>query len=77
MKPSLSLRNTERSFSPIPVSRLPSTRISPLLTRSIVEITFSKVLFPEPDAPMMAVNSPFSTSNEMPSRAFVTTVPLP
>ena len=43
-----------------------STIISPLVTRSIVEIQFNKVVFPEPLEPIMATNSPFSIEKLIP-----------
>ena len=49
----------------------PPTNICPLVTLSIVEIQLSKVVFPLPEAPIMATNSPSSTSNEILSIAFV------
>ena len=45
--------------------------ISPLVTRSIVEIQFNKVVFPEPLEPIMATNSPLSTDKEILSMALV------
>ena len=43
----------------------------PEVTLSIVEIQFKRVVFPEPLAPIIATNSPFSTSNDRLSIAFV------
>ena len=59
------------SSSLISVISLPLTKICPLVTSSIVEIQFSSVVLPEPDAPMIAVNSPFSTSKDKSFTAFV------
>ena len=41
--------------------------IFPLVGVSIVERTFSRVVFPEPEAPIMPKNSPSFTSKETPS----------
>ena len=43
----------------------------PDVTLSIVEIQFKRVVFPEPEAPMIATNSPLSTSKDILSIAFV------
>ena len=48
----------------------PSTSSSPLVGRSMAAIMFSKVVFPEPDGPMSARNSPPEISMETSSRAF-------
>ena len=45
--------------------------ISPLVTRSIVEIQFNKVVFPEPLEPHNGTNSPLSTDKEILSIALV------
>ena len=55
----------------------PSSRIFPALMVSMVEMQLSKVVFPLPDAPMMARNSPASTSKLTRSRALVTLFLLP
>ena len=44
----------------------------PALTVSMVEIQFNSVVFPLPDASIMAINSPSCTSKLMRSRALVT-----
>ena len=49
----------------------------PLLTRSIVEMQLSSVVFPDPLGPMIATNSPFSTDSEMPLSALVSENALP
>ena len=40
-------------------------------------MTLSSVLLPEPDAPITATNSPFSTEKLTPASARVTALPLP
>ena len=68
-KPTLLRRNTASSFSFMPESRTPSTITSPSSGLSSAPIMFSRVVFPEPEAPMMAVNFPFSMERSIPSRA--------
>ena len=71
MKPSFSLLNLFKLFPfNLVISVLP-TNIWPDDTLSIVDIQFKSVVFPEPDAPIIAINSPLSTENEMLSIAFV------
>ena len=48
----------------------------PPLSGSMVEITFKSVLLPEPEGPITATNSPFSTSKLTPARARVVTLPV-
>ena len=48
-----------------------SRKICPAVTRSMVEIQLRRVVLPLPEAPIMAVNSPFSTEKEMSFTAFV------
>ena len=43
----------------------------PDVTLSIVDIQFKSVVFPLPDAPIIATNSPLSTSKDKLSNAFV------
>ena len=51
--------------------------IFPLVTVSMVEMQLSRVVLPEPEAPMIPKNSPFSTEKLMSSMARVTPPPLP
>src|SRR5881275_256662 len=59
-----------RLFVIEPENVLASTSSSPLVGRSMAAIMFSKVVFPEPDGPMSARNSPPEISMETSSRAF-------
>ena len=43
----------------------------PDVTLSIVDMQFKSVVLPLPDAPIIATNSPLSTSNDKLSKAFV------
>ena len=52
---------------------LPSTRISPPVGRSRSPRRFRKVVFPDPDGPVRAQNSPARRSKSMPFRTSVTT----
>ena len=45
--------------------------ISPAVTLSIVEMQLRSVVFPLPDAPIIATNSPLSTVKDIPSSALV------
>ena len=51
--------------------------MAPALPVSMVEMQLSRVVFPLPDAPMMAINSPSSTSKLTRSSALVTLFLLP
>lgn len=62
MKPKSSLLNLFKSFSFSFVMSVPPTKICPAVTLSIVDMQFSNVVLPEPEEPMIATNSPFSTS---------------
>ena len=55
----------------------PSSRILPALMVSMVEMQLSNVVLPEPDAPMMARNSPASTLKLTRFSALVTLFLLP
>ena len=61
----------------MPVTSRPSTTIWPDVGRSMVEMQLSSVDLPEPDVPMIAMNSPVRTSKLTPSSAFVMAVPMP
>ena len=53
------------------VTSTPRTKTWPLVAESIVETQLSSVDLPEPEAPMMATNSPSLTSKETSARARV------
>jgi hypothetical protein len=53
----------------------PSSTYVPLVGRSRQPMMFISVDLPEPDGPMMAMNSPSSTTIEMPSSARTSTSP--
>ena len=76
-KPSRSRRNRASSRSGSWETSSPSSRISPALTVSMVEMQLRRVVFPLPEAPMMAMNSPSSTVKLTRSRALVTLFLLP
>ena len=61
MKPTLVRRNAARSFSDIALIASPSNRIIPESGTSSAPSMFNSVLFPDPEGPMIAVNSPRST----------------
>ena len=58
-------------FPLIFVMSSPLITICPAVTLSIVEIIFNSVLFPDPLAPIIPTNSPFSTLKLILSIAFV------
>lgn len=64
----LSLR-VERSVSP--------TKVEPSLTESSPAMQCMRVDFPDPEGPMMAVNSPVRNSTETESSAVTRVSPLP
>ena len=53
------------------VRSVPSTVMVPPVDRSMVEMQFKRVVLPEPEAPMMPVNSPSSTVKLRSLRAWV------
>ncbi len=59
MNPRWFLRNSASCFSFIVVISLPLIEIVPWVTWSMVDRTLSKVVFPDPEAPIMLTNSPF------------------
>ena len=71
-KPSRSRRKRASSAAGRFDTLTPSRRMSPALTVSMVEMQLRSVVFPEPEAPMMARNSPSSTVKLTRSRALVT-----
>ena len=77
MKPRFSRRNLASSLGRSRVMSCPSRRMAPALTVSMVEMQLSRVVLPEPEAPMIPKNSPFSTEKLMSSMARVTPPPLP
>ncbi len=76
-KPRRSRRKRERSFCLMLVTSWPSTTIWPDVGRSMVEMQLSSVDLPEPDVPMIAMNSPVRTSKLTPSSALVMAVLMP
>ena len=52
------------------LTRLPFNSYSPLEGVSKQPIIFIRVVFPEPDGPIIEINSPFSTDKLIPLRAF-------
>ena len=76
-KPSRSRRNRASSRGERAAMLSPSSRMSAALTVSMVEMQLSRVVFPLPDAPMIAINSPSSTSKLTRSSALVTLFLLP
>ena len=76
-KPKFSRRNWARSRGERSARLTPSSRMSPALTVSMVAMQLSRVVLPEPEAPMIPKNSPSSTEKLMSSMARVTPPPLP
>ena len=76
-KPSRSRRNLASSISDKSAALTPSRRIFPALMTSMVEMQLSRVVLPEPEGPMIARNSPASTSKLTRSSALVTLFLLP
>ena len=76
-KPSRSRRNRASSRSGSSAMFSPSSRMLPALTVSMVEMQLRSVVLPLPEAPMMAMNSPFATEKLTRSRALVTLFLLP
>ena len=67
-----SLRRKRESCAPRSrVTSRPPSMIFPEVTGSIVATQFRSVLFPDPEGPMMATNSPVSMASETSSRAVV------
>ena len=60
-KPRLSRRKAQRSFCLISAMSLPDRITCPAVGLSRDAMMFSRVVFPEPDSPMMATYSPCST----------------
>ena len=71
-KPRASLRKAAMSAAGMAVMSLPSSRMRPELTVSMVEMQFKRVVLPEPEAPMTAIYSPAWTRKPIWSRALVT-----
>ncbi len=76
MKPILRLRTRERSPSSSSRTSTPSSQYQPRLGTSRQPMMFISVDLPEPDAPMMATNSPRATVSETPRRACTSTSPI-
>ena len=68
-KPTFSRRSVVSALSLSPASPVPSTTASPEVGVSRAARQCISVDLPEPDGPMMAVNSPFMRSTLTPSRA--------
>ena len=60
-----------------PVTRRPRSSTSPAVGRSSPAMTFSSVVFPQPDGPTTQTNSRSSTANETSPIACVAFSPLP
>jgi len=75
-KPMVRLRSRARSSADMrPMSR-PSIARLPLVGVSSPPIRFIMVDLPDPEAPMIATNSPASMSSETPSRALSSCSPI-
>lgn len=72
MNPRSSRRNRASWRLFIPVMSRPPITMRPDVARSIVAMQLSSVVLPDPDGPMMATNSPDSTSKLTPASALVT-----
>ena len=73
MNPSFWFLILERSFSDAFVISTPSNVIVPLVGVSRIPIMFKSVLFPEPEGPTIAMNSPRPIVRLTLSRAFILT----
>src|SRR5882724_1745455 len=73
MKPIFSFRMRERSFSVRRLTSWPSNVYRPPSNSSSSPATFKKVVFPEPEWPMIATNSPGSTFRVRSRSAWVST----
>ena len=71
------LRNLANSRSFLLVITSPLKNISPLVTLSIVAIQFNRVVFPDPEVPIIPKNSPSRTLKDTPLNAFVSLSPSP
>jgi hypothetical protein len=71
MKPISRLRMPARAASPAPLMAVPLISTLPLLGTSSSPIRLRSVLLPQPEGPMIEMNSPFSTSRVTSARATV------
>ena len=76
-KPIFSRRSVVRSLSFRRPSEVPSTTASPEVGVSSAARQCIRVDLPDPDGPMIAVNSPLIRSTVTPSRARTSASPLP
>ena len=75
--PSLSRRSIVRSRSDMALTSSPSMKTCPDVTVSSPAMQCIRVDLPDPDGPMMAVNSPVSNDTSTPSRARTSAALLP
>ena len=76
-KPSLSRLSSVRSRSDIAVMSSPSMKTFPDVSVSSPAMQCIRVDFPDPDGPIIAVNSPAPNAASTPSRARTSASPLP
>ena len=77
MNPMFRRRNTVSSFSGMEKTSCPSISTFPEVGLSSAPTTFRRVLFPEPDSPTIAMNSPLPTEKFTWSRACTLASPFP
>jgi len=75
MNPILWLRTYDNSLSDMEETSVPPRMYLPCVGRSSPPNTFSSVLLPLPEAPMMATKSPVGKSMLTPRKAFTRTAP--
>src|SRR2546429_9093941 len=76
MNPIFIARKSVFALSPRVESRWPAIHPSPDVKSSIPDRQFRRVVFPQPDGPMMATISPFRMSRSSPRSAWTSTPPL-
>ena len=76
MKPIFSLRTRDISRSERRETSIPSSQYVPCSKASRSPETLRKVVFPEPEGPVMVTNSPSSTSSVKSRSARVSTIPV-
>jgi hypothetical protein len=76
-KPIRRRRSAVSSSSRMPVSSVPPSHTCPLVAASSPARQCMRVDLPEPDGPMMAVNSPRAKATSTPARAWTAVSPLP
>src|SRR5262245_59386514 len=74
MKPTFWLRQVARALSESFPTSVPATVTWPDVGRSIPAIRLSSVVFPEPDGPISAMNSPSGTWRSIPSSTVISWV---